>query len=226
MATYASSKQTQDLLINAAGELVAELGFSNVSTRAVADKVGQNIGSIHYHFKSKENLFQAVIRHATRPVRENPMAAVISAHSDTLDTPRGQAAMVRRIIQNKLQELFDPDRPWWHHKIIYQVIRADENLLKILRDEVMQPELDALNRFFQHIDPSLDHEEAFMQTLLTMAPIIYHVESSETILTLMGKPAYPDLYIQKLENKIVLATQLLLGLPPDKPEKPSHEQKN
>ena len=223
MATYASSKQTQDLLINAAGELVAELGFSNVSTRAVADKAGQNIGSIHYHFKSKENLFQAMIRHATRTVRNNPLGPFIKAHSDSLDSPPGQASMVRRIIQRKLQELFDPDRPWWHHKIIYQVIRAEENLLKILRDEVMQPEVDAFIEFFQRIDPSLDQEDAFMQTLLTMAPIIYHVESSETILTLMGKSAYPDHYIQKLEDKIVLATQLLLGLPPDKPEKPSHE---
>ena len=126
MATYASSKQTQDLLINAAGELVAELGFSNVSTRAVADKAGQNIGSIHYHFKSKENLFQAMIRHATRTVRNNPLGPFIKAHSDSLDSPLGQASMVRRIIQRKLQELFDPDRPWWHHKIIYQVIRAEE----------------------------------------------------------------------------------------------------
>ena len=217
MGTYAGARQTKEDLINAAGELVAERGFSNVSTRAVAEKAGQNIGSIHYHFKSKEKLFQAVIRKATQATRDNPMGAIIKSHEADFSSPQGQAAMIRRIIHLKIQDLFDPSRPWWHNKIIYQVIRSEENLLKILREEVARPELKALEKLFLAIDPTLDQESAFIQTLLTMAPIVYHVESSEMLLNLMGKTAYPDRYLQKLEDKIVHQNQLLLGLPPDKP---------
>lgn len=217
MGTYAGSKQTIENLIYAAGELVAERGFSNVSTRAVAEKAGQNIGTIHYHFKSKQNLFQAVIRSATQAVRDRPMADIIKAHEKDLESPGGQSAMLRRIIRIKIQELFDPARPWWHHKIIYQVIRAEEDLLKILRDEVIRPELKALNNFFLAVDPSMDQEKAFIQTLVTLAPIIYHVENSQTILKLRDKDTFSQRYLQILEDTIVRQNQLLLGLPPDEP---------
>lgn len=215
MATYASSKQTQEVLINAAGELVAELGFSNVSTRAIADKANHNIGSIHYHFKSKENLFQAMIRSATSPVQKNPLANIIKAHEKELDSPGGASKMLRRIIHSKIKEIFDPERPWWHHKVIYQVLRAEENLLKSLRDEVIKPELKALEKLFLSIDPTMDQEDAFIQTILTMTPIIYHAENSENILKFMDRNIYTDNYLQKLEDKIVRQNQLLLGLPPD-----------
>ncbi|SMC78053.1 transcriptional regulator, TetR family [Desulfocicer vacuolatum DSM 3385] len=215
MGTYASSKQTRELLINAAGELVAQLGFSNVSTRAVADKAEQNIGSIHYHFKSKDNLFQAMIKSATQPVRNNPLAGIIKAHEKDLDSPEGQSRMLRRIIHSKIKEIFNSQRPWWHNKVIYQVLRAEENLLKIMRDEVIKPELAALEKLFLSIDPTMDKDDAFVQTVLTMSPIIYHAENAENILKFMGKKIYADHYLQKLEDKIVRQNQLLLGLPPD-----------
>ncbi len=215
MATYASSKQTKAILINAAGELVAELGFSNVSTRAIADKAAQNIGSIHYHFKAKNNLFQAMIRNAIRPVQKNPMASIIKAHEKELESPGGQSKMLRRIIHLKIKEIFDPERPWWHHKVIYQVLRAEENLLKIMHDEVIKPEVNALEKLFLSIDPNMDKEGAFMQTLLTMAPIMYHAENSENILRLMGQTNYTTQYLQRLEDNIVRQNQLLLSLPPD-----------
>jgi len=215
MGTYASSKQTQEILINATGELVAALGFSNVSTRAIADKAAQNIGSIHYHFKSKDNLFQAMIKSATQPVRQKPMASIIKAHEEDLSSPGGQSKILRRIIHSKIKEIFDPKRPWWHHKVIYQVLRAEENLLKIMLAEVIKPELTTLEKLFLSIDPNMDREDAFIQTILTMAPIIYYAENSENILRFMGRKTYANEYLQKLEDKIVRQNQLLLGLPPD-----------
>ncbi len=216
MATYTGSKQTKDILIDAAGELVATLGFSNVSTRAIADKADKNIGSIHYHFKSKENLFQAMIRNATQTVRDTSLANIIKTHESELNSPRGQSVMLRRIIQTKIKEVFDTKRPWWHNKIIYQVLRAEENLLKTLRDEVIKPELNALKKLFLSIDPAMDPEDAFIQTILTMTPIIYHAENADNILSFMDRTTYTNHYLQKLEDRIVLQNQLLLGLPPDK----------
>ena len=215
MGTYAGSKQTRTVLINAAGELVARLGFSNVSTRAIAEKAEQNIGTIHYHFKSKENLFQAMIRSATQP--QTRLADIIKTHESELRSPQGQSMMVRRIVRMKIKEIFNPERPWWHIKIIYQVLRAEENLLKILREEVIKPEVTALNKLFLSIDPTIDREDACIQTFLTMTPIIYHAENAENILAILGKKTYTKRYLQKLEDRIVRQNQLLMGLPSDKP---------
>lgn len=214
MTGYAKGRQTQEMLIHAAGELVAERGFSNVSIRAIAEKAGQNIGAIHYHFKTKENLFQAVIRNATRPIRDNPLSGLILAHAREMDTPAGQARILRRVIRHKIHELFTRDRPWWHHKIIYQILRAEDALLKTLK-EVIVPEVMTFKTLFMRINPDLDEEEAFIQTLLTITPIIYHAENAENILDLLKKDRYSRAYLQKLEDRLVHQTQLSLGLPTD-----------
>jgi AcrR family transcriptional regulator len=61
MGEYSKGERTRLALIEATGELAAELGFSNVSTRAVAERSGENIGTIHYHFGGKDGLFVAVV---------------------------------------------------------------------------------------------------------------------------------------------------------------------
>ncbi|MFH1154825.1 MAG: helix-turn-helix domain-containing protein, partial [Pseudomonadota bacterium] len=99
MGTYSTGQATQDTLVNAAGELAAEKGFSNVPIRAVADRSGQNIGSIHYHFKSKKKLFEAVILAATRAIRERPIKDIIASFENRLDQPEIQAIALRAIVQ-------------------------------------------------------------------------------------------------------------------------------
>jgi len=43
-------------LIQAAYEVIAELGFEGLRTRTVADRVGVNIATLHYYFPTKEAL--------------------------------------------------------------------------------------------------------------------------------------------------------------------------
>ena len=53
MSEYAISHLTREKLINAAGELAAQHGYRNVSMRAIAARAGENLGSIHYHFRAR-----------------------------------------------------------------------------------------------------------------------------------------------------------------------------
>ena len=47
-------------VVAAAYELIAERGFEHLSTRAVAARVGINIATVHYYFKTKEDLIAGV----------------------------------------------------------------------------------------------------------------------------------------------------------------------
>lgn len=55
------SKNTDELLINAAKQLLPETGASGLSMRKVAAKAKVNLGMFHYHFKSKEEFTQRVL---------------------------------------------------------------------------------------------------------------------------------------------------------------------
>lgn len=52
---------TSEKILNAAEELFAESHYDAVSIRDITGKAGVRLGLAHYHFGSKENLFNAVI---------------------------------------------------------------------------------------------------------------------------------------------------------------------
>ena len=51
-----ASRDTRQRLMQAAAELIAELGWGRVTTRAVAERAGLPHGSVSYHFRSKQEL--------------------------------------------------------------------------------------------------------------------------------------------------------------------------
>ena len=50
------SQQTRERLLRAAAELIAELGWGGVRTRAVAERAGLPHGAVSYHFRGKQEL--------------------------------------------------------------------------------------------------------------------------------------------------------------------------
>jgi AcrR family transcriptional regulator len=59
--TAVSERQdTQELILDAAEAVFANSGFDGATTRAIAEEAGVNPALIHYHFRSKERLFEAV----------------------------------------------------------------------------------------------------------------------------------------------------------------------
>ena len=53
-------------LIQAAGELLGEVGPRGVSVRDIAQRAGVNHGQIHHYFGGKRGLLEAAIRHLAR----------------------------------------------------------------------------------------------------------------------------------------------------------------
>ncbi len=55
------AQDTHDKILEAADQLFGELGFEAASTRLIAERSGTNKALIHYHFKSKDELFGVVL---------------------------------------------------------------------------------------------------------------------------------------------------------------------
>lgn len=56
-----SGKDTERLILDAAEEVFARLGYSGARTQAIADTAGVTKAMIHYYFDSKEKLYRAVL---------------------------------------------------------------------------------------------------------------------------------------------------------------------
>lgn len=65
-----SRRDTREQILKAAEGLFAKHGYAGTSLRAVMAEAGVDNGAIHYHFKNKLGLLQALFETRVRPVNE------------------------------------------------------------------------------------------------------------------------------------------------------------
>jgi AcrR family transcriptional regulator len=69
------NQSTTASLLEAARDLFADRGYDGASIRAITDQAGANLGSVTYHFGSKEALYHQVIETFIAPLRERIVEA-------------------------------------------------------------------------------------------------------------------------------------------------------
>jgi len=215
MSEYKKGRETRELLIDTAGGLAAKMGFFGVSMRAVAERSGENLGSIHYHFGSKEALFEEVVKTAIVDFKEQPPWRVVE--SLTADASLAELSMaIREIVHQQISTLFNPEKPSWHARVIYQLLQHEGSLFELFEREVLEPDTVAMRKLFLMIDSSLGDDELLLHILILNMPIFSHANYMSVILKLLKTSEYSGEYLQRLEDLLVRQTQLLLGLPVDK----------
>src|SRR6266852_6889178 len=76
---------TQQPILDSAERLFAEYGFAGVSLRAIIADAKVNLAAIHYHYRSKEALFDAVILRRLEPINRERLAILDSYEQPTLE---------------------------------------------------------------------------------------------------------------------------------------------
>jgi len=211
MATYSSSEITKDALIEAAGQLIADLGLSCVSVRAIASRAKENIGTIHYHFGNKEGLFTEVINKVIERWEAVPLEDELKQLD--LDNRHDQAQAIRRTVERMSRLIFSPEAPDWHRQVIYQVMQHTGALQDMFRSRVITPENNQTITLFQHIDPSLSYEQAYTHTLTIQSSLIVHADYQNAVLSELNQTSYSREYIAYLENVLISQKQKFFDLP-------------
>jgi TetR/AcrR family transcriptional regulator len=70
--------KAQDRILKAADRVFGEMGFDAATVRKIADISKTNKALIHYHFGSKEGLFESVLDHYFEELSKNLHGALIS----------------------------------------------------------------------------------------------------------------------------------------------------
>ena len=70
MAAIAQTSGTRELIMDTAEGLFAARGFHGASMRDIAKSAGIHVGSISYHFESKEGLLLEIYRRHCRPMNQ------------------------------------------------------------------------------------------------------------------------------------------------------------
>ena len=213
MNEYVTSKKTRSNIINAAGEIAAKSGLTNVSMRAIAKRSGENIGSIHYHFGSKDNLFKEVIKATLKSWIDDPLSEYIAPLQSDLETKQGQTGIIRAIVHYQIKILFNYEKPVWHHKIMYHVLQYPSKLRDLVNETLIKPNDETVFKVFRKIRPSIKKLEMELQIRLIIAPLLFHVIFRDILLSNSGLKDYNKRYLQNLEDKITNQTLHEFNLP-------------
>lgn len=108
---------TKQLITEAAVQVAAQHGISGASMDQIAEAAGVAKGSLYYHFKSKDVIFEEVMRAGF--ARLAAAIDVASAGSGPAEAPRAVAMATLETLRENLDlaklmaaEVFRTDRPW------------------------------------------------------------------------------------------------------------------
>lgn len=116
-APLVDKKATPDRLIKAAFVVVARDGFDGASVKAIAAEAGVNAGLLHYHFASKEALFEAALRQSlgdylarvrARVAKAPPDQQLVAMFADAHDAATHDADFFRLRLAFCARALSDP----------------------------------------------------------------------------------------------------------------------
>jgi AcrR family transcriptional regulator len=127
-----ASDQTRTRLIDAAGELFAELGFHHTTVRQICLRAGANIAAVNYHFRDKTGLYTEVVRQSMRAARLDAVRAVFDQDGPPED-------ILRAVIKARLESLRSLNLSDWHFRIFAHELAKPTPAMNVIVNEAIRP---------------------------------------------------------------------------------------
>src|SRR6266545_2014185 len=77
--------ETRERILDTAERLFADRGYAATSLRSIIAAAGVNLAAVHYHFRSKEALLDAVVKRRIEPVNRERLAMLERVGEGGLD---------------------------------------------------------------------------------------------------------------------------------------------
>jgi len=111
VADHQELDETRKKLIEAAGEVFAEVGFNDATVREICSRAGTNIAAVNYHFRDKLSLYTEVLR-------SSMMAQAGAALNSSAPYPSDPKAGLKILIYEWFERTREGGRPSWLGRIM------------------------------------------------------------------------------------------------------------
>jgi AcrR family transcriptional regulator len=142
MQSFKYSKETRDVILNAAKKEFAQRGYSGARMSSIAKRAGVNQALIHYYFSSKEKLYREVLEFLFHHEESHIIEEYFK--EDVLTPPEALYAAICILVYLH-HDAIDPET----NRIISWEIAEGGDTFKKLLVEYLYPKLDRITHIVQ-----------------------------------------------------------------------------
>jgi TetR/AcrR family transcriptional regulator, regulator of cefoperazone and chloramphenicol sensitivity len=194
---------TEQRLLEAAGEIFAEHGYRAATVRQICEKAKANVAAINYHFRDKDGLYLAVLRHLNKVHAEkNPTNSALGSKATA-------EQKLRAFISAMLHRMLDEDSPDWHMKLMAREMIEPTHALDAMVEESVRPlqqELEIIVREFLGADAQ--DEVVRLSTLSVASQCVFYHHCRSIISRLFPQQKYGS---QKIDTLVEHVTRFSLA---------------
>jgi AcrR family transcriptional regulator len=173
-----ASVETRRRLIEAAGEVFAERGYSATTIREICSRAGANGAAVNYHFRDKAELYDTVLRYAHCAAQAEFTAATLPE-----DGPADQR--LAQFVHDFMLRMLDEGRPAWHGKLMSRETTEPTDAMQRLIEESWRPRFELLVRIVRDLlGPKVDDLEVHRSAASVMGQCLLY-SRCRSVVTLM-----------------------------------------
>ncbi|NNL53653.1 MAG: helix-turn-helix transcriptional regulator, partial [Woeseia sp.] len=107
-----NAEATRERILDAAENLFAKRGFEGVTVRQIMSQAGADVALAYYHFKSKRDLFDAVLLRRAQTLNELRLAALDELEQRQTDDPPSVEEIIEAFTRPLLEVLDSHPDEW------------------------------------------------------------------------------------------------------------------
>ncbi len=142
MQSFKYSRETRDVILNAAKKEFAHRGYSGARMSSIAKRAGVNQALIHYYFSSKEKLYQEVLQFLFHHEESTKIEEYFK--EDRLTPPEALYVAIYILVYLH-HDAIDPET---NRIISWEIAEGGQNFKKLLT-EYLYPRLDRITFIIQ-----------------------------------------------------------------------------
>jgi AcrR family transcriptional regulator len=209
-------ERTRQRLIEAGVEIFGRYNFEATTTRMLADRAEVNLAAIPYHFRSKEGLYHAVVRHIVEQASSayRPAVAEISERLEKSDCSGPECfAMLSKVLHTMISTILGtPEAKSWAGIILREQMEPTA-AFDMIYEDLMLPVIRcclALVARILHRGP--DDSETMLKVIAIVGQVLVFRMSREAVIRSLHWEGYSQREIEMVQNLTEMHVRAILGV--------------
>lgn len=166
-------RETEEKIIECAGQLIAEKGFASVTSKEICRAAGVNLAAVNYHFGSRDGLYLAVLENVQQYLVG--LQQLIDLYESDLAPRQKMEKFIDFLAGNAFRK-----NEWQISVWVREVMNPSPVLEKIFQKEAL-PKISVIVKYFQNIQAILSMIPGCTAGLLPLPRLLPYVSSDGTI---------------------------------------------